>query len=223
MPHIPLKRELEPMITLGREAAGDGATFVATMTVSGLRSEAQAQAATDHMEKLFCGAQQLPMDAALSDTEQAEAVAWQYRDANDDGTWGAWLGCDKRLASSPWREVRALYLHPPATPPSPSEEPAMPCGHHPSLMLHSAETGESLYCELCDDKSGRKDAELRETELAEANRVLREKLAAQPSGEVLTEEDIRDALEQVNFTYNPTKFARAIESATLAKIGARHG
>lgn len=41
-------------------------------------------------------------------------------------------------------------------------EPARPCGHHPSLMLHSAETGEPLYCELCDDKSGRKDAELRE-------------------------------------------------------------
>jgi hypothetical protein len=26
----------------------------------------------------------------------------------------------------------------------------LPCGHHPSLMLTSAETGEPLYCELCD-------------------------------------------------------------------------
>ena len=26
----------------------------------------------------------------------------------------------------------------------------LPCGHHHSLMLKSAETGEPLYCELCD-------------------------------------------------------------------------
>jgi hypothetical protein len=45
-----------------------------------------------------------------------EPVAWQYRDANDDGTWGAWLGCDKRLTASTWREVRPLYTTPPAAP-----------------------------------------------------------------------------------------------------------
>lgn len=38
------------------------------------------------------------------------------------------------------------------------------CGHHVSLMLKSAETGASLYCELCDDKSGRADAERMEQE-----------------------------------------------------------
>ena len=43
-----------------------------------------------------------------------QPVAWQYRDAKDDGTWSAWLGCDKRLTESAWREVRPLYTTPPA-------------------------------------------------------------------------------------------------------------
>ena len=42
-----------------------------------------------------------------------EPVAWQYRDANDDGTWTAWNGCDKRLTESDWRKVRPLYTTPP--------------------------------------------------------------------------------------------------------------
>lgn len=41
-----------------------------------------------------------------------------------------------------------------------------PCGHPESLTLKSAETGEPLYCEACDDKSGRHDAEDRETAYA---------------------------------------------------------
>ncbi len=49
-------------------------------------------------------------------------VAWQYRDANDDGTWGAWLGCDKRLTESTWREVRPLYATPPAAQPAPVQQ-----------------------------------------------------------------------------------------------------
>ena len=57
-------------------------------------------------------------------------------------------------------------------------EPAQPCGHPESLLLKSAETGEPLYCEACDDKSGRRDAEQRETELLAANQALREKIAA---------------------------------------------
>ena len=52
-----------------------------------------------------------------------------------------------------------------------------PCGHPKSLVLHSAESGEPLYCETCDDKSGRRDAELRESELAAANAALRERIA----------------------------------------------
>ena len=43
---------------------------------------------------------------------QQEPVAWQYRDANDDGTWSAWLGCDKRLAEDEYRQVRALFTSP---------------------------------------------------------------------------------------------------------------
>lgn len=34
----------------------------------------------------------------------------------------------------------------------------LPCGHHHSLLLKSAETGEPLYCELCDCMSQRDDA-----------------------------------------------------------------
>ncbi len=52
-----------------------------------------------------------------------------------------------------------------------------PCGHPASLLLTSAETGEPLYCEACDDKSGRRDAEARETELMAVNRVLLAELA----------------------------------------------
>lgn len=50
-----------------------------------------------------------------------------------------------------------------------------PCGHPASLMLKSAETGADLYCELCDEKSGRRDAESRETEMqAEIERLRAE-------------------------------------------------
>jgi hypothetical protein len=52
-----------------------------------------------------------------------------------------------------------------------------PCGHPASLMLRSAETDEPLYCELCDDKSGRRDAETMEAELREQNAKYRAALA----------------------------------------------
>ena len=42
---------------------------------------------------------------------------------------------------------------------------ALPCGHHPSLMLKSAETGKDLYCELCDTLDRRNDAEQCEADL----------------------------------------------------------
>jgi len=47
---------------------------------------------------------------------QQEPVAWQYRDANDDGTWSAWLGCDKRLVEDEYRQVRALFTSPQPAP-----------------------------------------------------------------------------------------------------------
>ncbi len=51
-----------------------------------------------------------------------EPVAWQYRDANDDGTWTAWNGCDKRLTESDWRKVRPLYTTPPQRKPLTDEQ-----------------------------------------------------------------------------------------------------
>src|SRR4030067_164815 len=41
----------------------------------------------------------------------------------------------------------------------------MPCGHHQSLMMKSAETGADPYCDLCAAKSGGLDAEQMEAEL----------------------------------------------------------
>lgn len=64
-----------------------------------------------------------------------------------------------------------------------------PCGHPVSLVIRSAESGEALYCEACDDKSGRRDAEMREAELLEANQKLRDEiLALRPAVEPMTDE-----------------------------------
>ena len=58
-----------------------------------------------------------PLEKAVPQQEaKDEPVAWQYRDANDDGTWSAWTGCDKRLTESDWRKVRPLYTTPPQRP-----------------------------------------------------------------------------------------------------------
>ncbi|SFB95833.1 hypothetical protein SAMN05216344_10687 [Polaromonas sp. OV174] len=51
--------ELEPVATLAWDKADDG-TYKAQMTISGLRSEQQAQAAVAHMQRLFCGHEQEP-------------------------------------------------------------------------------------------------------------------------------------------------------------------
>ena len=45
---------LQPVISLGYVQVADG-TYTATMTVSGLATEAMAQAAIDHMHHLFGG------------------------------------------------------------------------------------------------------------------------------------------------------------------------
>ena len=45
---------------------------------------------------------------------QQEPVAHQYREMNDDGTWSGWVGCDKPLSATGWRQVRDLYTSPPA-------------------------------------------------------------------------------------------------------------
>ena len=51
--------ELEPVASLKWDEAGDG-TYFAQLTVSGLRSEQQAQAAAAHMQRLFLGQEQEP-------------------------------------------------------------------------------------------------------------------------------------------------------------------
>ena len=50
---------LEPVVSLKFDEAGDG-TYFAQLTVSGLRSERQAEAVAAHMQRLFCGQEQEP-------------------------------------------------------------------------------------------------------------------------------------------------------------------
>ncbi len=50
---------LEPVVTLVWDKSDDG-TYRAVMTVSGLQTEQQAQAAVAHMQRLFCGQEQEP-------------------------------------------------------------------------------------------------------------------------------------------------------------------
>jgi hypothetical protein len=47
-------------------------------------------------------------------------------------------------------------------PPAGKGEEQLACGHPASLMLKSTETGEDLFCELCDCRSARNDAEAME-------------------------------------------------------------
>ncbi len=54
------------------------------------------------------------------------------------------------------------------------------CGHHASLAVVSAETGEFLYCELCDCKSARKDAEHMEESLRAELAALKAQQQAEP-------------------------------------------
>ena len=78
---------------------------------------------TTHITKTwFDGGKVVTQEIHESEVYKQEPVAWQYRDAKDDGTWSAWLGCDKRLAESTWREVRPLYTTPPAAQPCPTCE-----------------------------------------------------------------------------------------------------
>lgn len=66
----------------------------------------------------------------------------------------------------------------------------LPCGHHHSLMLKSAETGEPLHCELCDCISRRNDFE---TDLNETKAFVAA-LQGLHAGDVETLKAERDAL-----------------------------
>ena len=54
-----LTNALEPVVSLKFDEAGDG-TYFAQLTVSGLRSEKQAEAVAAHIQRLFCGQEQEP-------------------------------------------------------------------------------------------------------------------------------------------------------------------
>lgn len=73
------------------------------------------------------------------------------------------------------RAVLALAQPSPAAQQATNSEP-LKCGHPQSLMLKSAETGEPLYCELCDALSRARDAEAMEAELRETVRNLTQAL-----------------------------------------------
>jgi hypothetical protein len=116
------------------------------------------------------------------------------------------------------------------------------CGHPLSMLVKSAETGEPLYCEACDDKSARRDAEQREAELLASNAELRAKQAAQGApadphlmakhnalhtNHIALKEDVRkisDALTSVGLTlirrehgYEVRRFGKVVAQATPAQ------
>ena len=99
----------------------------------------------------------------------AEPVAWMlpYKDAEDspieyaldhDQEGREYLiercaGCDLFWMGTPI----ALYTTPPT-----SDRALLPCGHQQSEMLKSAETGEDLYCALCDAVNVKRDKAIEE-------------------------------------------------------------
>lgn len=80
-------------------------------------------------------------------------IGWQYRDANDDGTWGAWLGCDKRLEHSQWRQVRGVYAAAPSEAHSPRAwSESRP--HENNTMSQTQQTPGRVSCPKCGATSG---------------------------------------------------------------------
>jgi len=100
-------------------------------------------AISDRLQRRVAGRIQLYVDSALGSQQQAEPVAWEYREFHDDNTvtpgWGKW----KRIESEEWAgrkvlsvvadirefiaqgyryELRALYAQPPAV----AVPPALP-------------------------------------------------------------------------------------------------
>lgn len=62
-----------PTISVGIDKEQDG-TYTTQLWVTGLRSFAEAQAAADHLQRLFCGEEIDPADA-LPNTEAKRAAA----------------------------------------------------------------------------------------------------------------------------------------------------
>lgn len=107
-----------------------------------------------------------------------------------------------------------------------AERDALECGHPASLMLHSAETGEPLYCELCDIRSQRNDAVRMEehykarAEKAEAERdALRERVARlnKEAGDLRARVDTARCAIEMALEYKLPK--RAAETLRMALEG----
>jgi hypothetical protein len=94
-----------------------------------------------------------------------------------------------------------------ATSPAPAAASEMlNCGHHKTLAVMSAESGDFLYCELCDARSGRADAEAMETE-------LRSKLAESEETCKQLVRALREAIEGPTFMGEPVLPAAASRPA----------
>lgn len=53
---MPETKDLRPVVTIRYDKAEDG-TYTATMTISGMKNEGQAEYALQMMEAVFCGKQ----------------------------------------------------------------------------------------------------------------------------------------------------------------------
>ena len=75
----------------------------------------------------------------------------------------------------------------------------LPCGHHESLAVISAETGKFLFCELCDARSARNDAEAMEARYrAQRDRAaLYDKLNGTPCAEIRWQQDREELQAQI--------------------------
>lgn len=78
----------------------------------------------------------------------------------------------------------------------------MPCGHHKSLFLYSAETGFPLYCEYCDAISRKNDAEKMESLLRQQLEIAVEALElisspSQTTNLLWWQRDAQQALAQI--------------------------
>ncbi len=77
---------------------------------------------TPHQLRQEAEAERDSLKSKVDAMGKGEPVQYQYRDAIDDGTWSAWVGCDKPLHPNTWRQVRELYAEPKALAPLTDEQ-----------------------------------------------------------------------------------------------------
>lgn len=158
--------EQKPVAYLTRDEDGDKAmlffdrTEAATYCEEGVEPEAlvlafAAQVAQQHVPEADCGNIKAQQPQAPTESVLIDGIAYD-------------------TPAPVAAELLRLHLKLK----QPQAEAVQACGHSMSLLLRSAESNAPLYCEACDDKSGRHDAERRETELLDANRRLQEKIGS---------------------------------------------